>query len=173
MQLLLLSLVLLRPLESPIIPTHSAETSPRIPGRTWRSADIMVLTKMKLWTVSTPDSHRKEEPHLAIRLDKSSWWKMTPNSPPELPLRPLISSNQPMSQPSSQRASSQHGTTLTRTTRDGSDTKRPTLSRDSSTVHWTSSRMPQAPSWTFPPEVPLTHSHTHRDLSKLQSDKSE
>merc|ERR1719329_147635 len=96
---------------------------------------------------------------------------MMPSSLPEPFLRPPISSSQVKSQDSLLSHSSPHGTTSTKTTRDGSDTRRLTPSKDSSTVPLTSSRTPQAPLWTCPQEELPTHFHTHKDQSKLQSVK--
>merc|ERR1712100_259733 len=69
--------------------------------------------------------------------------------------------------------SSPPGTTSIKTTRDGSDTRRPTLSRDTLMVTSTNSPTLQDLLVTCHPEVKSTHSHTQLDLRLFQSAPSE
>merc|ERR1719215_136746 len=83
------------------------------------------------------------------------------NSPVVPSSRPPINLSQLMSQDTLMLTSRTPGPTSTRTTRDGSDTKRPTPSRDISKVTSTSSPTPQDLSLIFPQEDQLIHSTTH------------
>merc|ERR1711967_155383 len=83
--------------------------------------------------------------------------------------RPPINSSHLMSQDILMPTSRLHGTTSTKTTRDGSDMKRPTPSKGSSTETSTDSLLLQDLLVTLTPVVPTTFSHTQLDLRPLQS----
>jgi len=114
-------------------------------GKKCTSQDIMELTKMRLWTTSSLGSLRKDKLHQDTRLVRSSSWKTMPKLLLELSLSLLI--NLPLNRflLTLMLISKTLGDILIRTTRDGSDTRKPTLSKDTSKVNWTNSLTHQDP----------------------------
>ena len=108
-------------------------------GKKCTFQDIMELMKTRLWTIFSQNSLRKDKLHQDTRLVRSSLWRMMPKLLQELSLRQLINLRPNKFLLTLTLISKTLGDILIRTMRVGSDTKKLTLSKDTSKVNWTNS----------------------------------
>jgi len=135
--------------------------------------DIMVLMKMRLWTIFSRNSLRKDKLHQDTRLVRSSLWKTMPKLQLVQSLRLLISFNPNKFPLTLTLILKTLGDILIRTMRVGSDTKKLILSKDISKVNWTNLPTHQDLLLIFHQEVLSTHWFIPLTQKQFQSEKYE